>query len=305
MEKVFIAGGFGFIGKNLIEYLYDKYEIVVIDKYVDNDFIEIYKKLNYYKYDFFEQNNIKDIIEKENPEYIINLISIVSAERNMSIFNEMIQVNVDILLKLYEASKELKHLKLFLQFGSGEEYGNIKSPFSETDREYPNSPYSLSKQITTNTAIMLHKNYNFPTCVIRPGNLFGKYQNETKFIPYILNKLIKNEKIETTLGEQKRDFIYAADFTERLNLILENYNKFIGEIINLSSGESISLREVILLCKEYINSKSEIEFGKINYRENEIMDFKLDISKFNKIANIKYKENYKDGFYKYIKILEY
>ena len=304
MEKIIITGGFGFIGKNLIDFLSLKYKIVVLDKYIDKKFLKKHIDLNYYEYDFFKDNNIKEIIEKENPNYIINLISIVSAERNMNIFNDMIQVNLNILLKLYEASKGLKGLKLFLQFGSGEEYGNINSPFKESDREDPNSPYALAKQLTTNTAIMLNKNYDFPSMVVRPGNLFGKYQSNNKFIPYIINQLFENKNIETTPGEQKRDFIYAVDFGRGINLILENHSNLLGEIINLSSGKSISLKEIILFCKGYINSNSELEFGKIPYRKNEMMDFKLDMSKLKDKTNVNFDVDILGGLKKYIKILK-
>lgn len=304
MEKIIITGGFGFIGKNLIDFLSVKYQIVVVDKYIDEEFLKNNKDLKYYKYDFFKDDNIKEIIEKENPNYIINLISIVSAERNMEIFNDMIQVNFNILLKLYEASKELTELKLFLQFGSGEEYGNINSPFKESDREDPNSPYALVKQLTTNTAIMLNKNYSFPSIVVRPGNLFGKYQDNNKFIPYIINQLFENKNIETTPGEQKRDFIYVVDFAKGIGLILESYDNLLGEIINLSSGKSMSLKEIILFCKDYINSNSEIEFGKIPYRENEMMDFRLDITKLKNKTDLNFDADILDGLKKYIKILK-
>lgn len=302
MEKIFITGGFGFVGKNLIEYFISKYEIVVLDKFIDTEFASKYNKIKVYGYDFFEDNNIKDILEKEKPEYIINLISIVSAERNMEIFDEMIQVNLGILLKLYNASKHLNSLKLFLQFGSGEEYGNINSPLSEGIRECPNSPYSLSKQLTTNTSIMLHKNYGFPISVVRPGNLFGKYQSNNKFIPYIVKQLKENKKIDTTLGEQKRDFIYASYFANGIELIIKNSHKFIGEIVNLSSGKSYSLKEIILYCKEYIKSESVIDFGKIPYRENEMMNFQVDIRKFKEKTKVDFEVSLFDGLKEYINL---
>lgn len=59
-------------------------------------------------------------------------------------------------------------LKLFIQFGSSEEYGAKISPFKEEEREYPSSPYALVKQLTTNTAMMLYYNYNFPVMVVVP-----------------------------------------------------------------------------------------------------------------------------------------
>ncbi|SLM11123.1 NAD-dependent epimerase/dehydratase [uncultured spirochete] len=307
MDKLLIVGGFGFIGKNLVEYLYEKYNIVIIDKKIDKEFfIKFKKELKFYQYDFITEEMFKlhKIIEKENPNYIINLISIVTTERNLEIFEEMIKINLNVLLKLFNCSKKLSSLKLFIQFGSGEEYGNILPPFKETDRENPNSPYALAKQLTTNSSIMLNKNYDFPIVVVRPGNLFGKYQNANKFIPYTISQLLKNEEINITLGEQKRDFIYTLDFSRGIELLMENYKYFIGEIVNLSSGKSISLKEIVLFSKEYIKSNSKINFGAISYRENEIKNFLLDISKFEKGVKQKFEIDIMQRIKEYIDYLK-
>lgn len=285
--KVIIFGGFGFIGKNLYEFLKDKSNVVLIDKYIDEEFLKINRNIRYYKYDFSDLNLLKEILDNENPDYIINLISYVTAERELGLFPKMIESNLNIFLKIYEASKGLKNLKITLQFGSGEEYGNIQAPFKETDKEFPMSPYAVAKQITTSTALMLNKNYNYPVCIIRPSNLFGKYQSKNKFIPYILEKLKNDEEILTTFGEQRRDFIYAADFAFVIFELLKNSEQIKGEIVNIGSGISISLKEIILYLKDKLNSNSEIKFGAIPYRENEMMDFCLDISKLENILNRK------------------
>jgi nucleoside-diphosphate-sugar epimerase len=149
---------------------------------------------------------------------------------------------------------------------------------------------------------MLNKNYGFPISVVRPGNLFGKYQANNKFIPYIINQLKENRKIETTFGEQKRDFIYAVDFAKGIDIILKNSQKFIGEIVNLSSGKSNSLKEIILYCKEYIKSESVIDFGKIPYRENEMMNFQLDIRKFKEKTKEEFEISLFDGLKDYINL---
>lgn len=285
--KVIIFGGFGFIGKNLYDFLKDKLDVVLIDKYIDEAFLKINKNIKYYKYNFSDLNLLKEILKNENPDYIINLISYVTAERELGLFPKMIESNLNIFLKIYESSKGLKDLKIILQFGSGEEYGNIQASFKEIDKEFPMSPYAVAKQITTSTALMLNKNYGYPVCIIRPSNLFGKYQSKNKFIPYILEKLKNNEEILTTLGEQKRDFIYVEDFAFIIFELLKNSEKIKGEIINVGSGINISLKEIILYLKEKLKSKSEIKFGAIPYRENEMMNFCLDISKLENILNRK------------------
>lgn len=282
--KMIIFGGCGFIGKNLTKYLKKFYDVIVIDKYIDDIFLKE-NKIKFYQYNFENIDQLRKIINKEKPNYIINLISHVTSVRELNLFPKMINSNLDILLKIYETTKDLETLKLVMQFGSGEEYGNIEAPFTEIMKEEPVSPYAIAKLLTTNTALMLYKNYNYPICIVRPSNLFGKYQTKDKFIPYILEKLKNNEEILTTFGEQKRDFIFIDDFVNIIQKLLEKSNLIRGEVINVGSGISISLKDIILYLKEKLNSTSEIKFGAIPYRENEMVNFCLNISKLENILN--------------------
>jgi UDP-glucose 4-epimerase len=283
MGSIYIVGGSGFIGKNLVDFLRNDYKIFVFDKYIDETFFENRRDVTCYKLDL-----VKDEIpyKYNTPDYIINLTSIVTAERNLSLFDELISSNLKVLLNLYERFKNTSSLKLFIQFGSSEEYGSMNSPFIETMRECPNSPYALIKQLTVNAALMLHYNYNFPSMAVRPGNLFGKYQNKNKFIPYIIKQLKANQDIEVTQCEQKRDFIYVEDFAWCIEQLIQQHQKCIGEIINVSSGKSISLKEIIEICKKEISSTSRIKYGAKSYRSNEIMNLQCDISKLNDVIGM-------------------
>ncbi|MBQ9677015.1 MAG: NAD-dependent epimerase/dehydratase family protein [Prevotella sp.] len=278
--RLFLIGGSGFIGKNLVRCLHEQYAISVYDKFIDKEYFSNYPDV---RTNLIELD--KDKIEEsiEAPDYIINLASIVTAERDLSLFDSMIASNLKVLLNLYERFKDEAKLKLFIQFGSSEEYGNDGSPFVETMREEPNSPYALVKQLTTNTAMMLHRNYAFPIMVVRPGNLFGSLQGGKKFIPYVIDSLKLNTPLNVTPCEQKRDFIYADDFAWAMGELLKNHTKAVGQIVNVSSGESLSLKSIIEHCRKVIGSKSEVNYGAIPYRENEMMDLRCSVNKLESI----------------------
>ena len=78
MERLLLAGGSGFIGKNIAECLYNEFDISVVDKAIDNDF---FKEFNIpcHQADLIH-DDISSIIEKIAPHYIINLVSVVTAE---------------------------------------------------------------------------------------------------------------------------------------------------------------------------------------------------------------------------------
>lgn len=279
-KRLFLIGGSGFIGKNIVRCLHENYIISIYDKFIDNDYFVQYPDIKTTLMELDKEQIPSDV---ESPDYIINLASIVTAERDMGLFDSMIASNLKVLLNLYERFKDDKQLKLFIQFGSSEEYGNDGSPFEETMREEPNSPYALVKQLTTNTAMMLHRNYAFPIMVVRPGNLFGPLQGKSKFIPYVIENLKKGQPLNVTPCEQKRDFIYADDFAWAINKLLENSTKAIGEIVNVSSGESISLKEIIEKCRMATCSASQINYGALPYRENEMMDLRCSVAKLESI----------------------
>lgn len=293
-QTIFLIGGSGFIGKNLVRNLHTQYHIYVYDKCIDNTFFGAYPLVETTELDLVNTRISETVC---TPDYIINLASIVTAERDLSLFDSMVSSNLKILLNLYDRFKKDTTLKLFMQFGSSEEYGSQKSPFKEEEREYPNSPYALIKQLTTNTAMMLYQNYNFPVTVVRPANLFGCGQSPNKFIPYIVEKLTKNQPLDVSPCEQKRDFIHVDDFAVAINGLLNNYQKAAGEIINVGSGYSISLKEILEFCKEQIHSTSKVNYGALAYRENEAMDLRCSIAKLDGIIG---QEKVKTGILQYL-----
>jgi UDP-glucose 4-epimerase len=282
METIFLIGGSGFIGKNLAAYLSENFEVFVYDKFIDTSFFCNYPKISTIKLDLVEDQIPS---ETNSPDYIINLASIVTAERDLSLFDSLISSNLKILLNLFNRFKQDCKLKLFIQFGSSEEYGSENSPFKETMRENPNSPYALVKQLTTNTAMMLCRNFNFPVMVVRPGNLFGSLQNKSKFIPYVIDCLKNDLPLNVTPCEQKRDFIYINDFSYCIRQLIKNYTQCVGETVNVSSGESVSLKEIIEFSKAELKSNSTVNYGAVPYRENEIMDLRCSVDKLSKIIS--------------------
>ena len=285
MNTLYLIGGSGFIGKNLVRCLSPFYSITVYDKYIDRVFFASYPDVETHILDLVRE---KLPVEKPTPDYIINLASIVTAERDLSLFDGLISSNLKILLNLFERFKKDDGLRLFIQFGSSEEYGSEGSPFKEENREYPNSPYALVKQLTTNTAMMLHRNYGFPAMVVRPGKLFGPGQSRSKFIPSVIDQLKKGEPLNVSPCEQKRDFIYVDDLAEAIHRLFDNSDKCVGEIVNVSSGNSISLKEIIEFYKSELHSTSEVHYGALPYRENEAMDLRCSISKLYSITRPQY-----------------
>ena len=66
---------------------------------------------------------------------------------------------------------------------------------------------------------------------------------------------------------------------------LDNDN-ILGEVLNIASGKSISIRQLVSMVKESIGY-GKPEFGLIPYRENESMELYANIEKANRLLNWK------------------
>jgi len=297
-KKILITGSNGFVGRNLVEKLSE------YDCYVYGIGVEDTNKnqgINYYKCDITNHNNLKKIILDIKPNYVFNLAAIVTAARDYSLTGKMIDLHIKTLFNFYEILKEEDFLDLFINFGSTEEYGDYDGKaFKEDFFEKSNSPYAATKTAAVHLAYMFGHNEKFPIISVRPGVLFGEYQDENKFVQYVINQLKNNNDLKMTPGEQTRDFIYIQTFIELLLELIQSNDYSFGDIYNIASGESLSLKEFVLTLKDILKSESKINFGALEYRENEIMNFNVSIEKLKNTINRTIDINLKEDLVNYI-----
>ena len=122
--------------------------------------------------------------------------------------------------------------------------------------------------------------------------VYGPGQNDERFLPQVIKSCLRDEAFDTTLGEQKRDFCYIADAVDGLMRVASHENTK-GEIINIASGQPVTIRSVVELVQDIIK-KGKPQFGARPYRSNESMGLYADISHANELlgwkANIPLKE---------------
>ena len=246
---------------------------------------------------FCDINNYSDletVLNEINPDIIINLASIVTGSREYETFIDMVNVNLNALYNFYNIlSKNNRNFSLFVNFGSTEEYGDYSGiPCEEIFWEKSTSPYTVTKTAGSRFIYMVASNESFPAITVRPSMLFGEYQSDEKFIPYVINSLIEGKELELTDCNQKRDFLYIKRFCELLLSLIESKKYKYGEIYNISSGIQFSLREIVFYIQKKVgNYKSKVSFGKLHYRKNEVMDFPISNEKLRRIINFKIRKS--------------
>ena len=123
--------------------------------------------------------------------------------------------------------------------------------------------------------------YEFNFINMRLEYVYGEKDDNTKFIPFVIESILKGKEIRATEGKQKRDFIYVQDVVDAYLKVLDNLKNFNEEFIEfeIGTGNSVSLNEFISKIEEEIGKKANIKLGAVPYRKNEIFDSEACIEK--------------------------
>ena len=275
-----VVGGTGFIGRHIVinaaKYNF-KTTVLSLNKPSSKNTIE---GVNYIQINL-SQTRLSHKKKIGGPyDYVINLLGYIDHSK----FNEggkgVIENHYVGLLNLIEIL-DLSRLKNFIQIGSSDEYGNNKAPQNEEMRELPISSYSLSKLNSSQFLQMLNRTENFPVVIFRLFLTYGPGQDDQRLVPQVIKGLLSNDKFQTSMGDQLRDFCYVDDIVKGVLEALKN-PKADGEIINLASGNPVPVNYIVKLIKNKLG-RGRPEFGKISYREGENMELYADITKAKKI----------------------
>jgi nucleoside-diphosphate-sugar epimerase len=274
-RKVLITGVTGFIGKAFFNRLVKgKYEIYVLVRNKNDEFIKKNKK-KIKKIILWEQLEDKFFIEQNMEEFseIKNCVHLafIGVKQDKNDDGNIIIKNLELIEKLIEFSKKI-NIEMFINTGSCFEYGGSgERKLNEDDVLKPFNLYGAAKSTAHMFGEIILKENGIKLVTLRPFNVYGIGDYEKKIIPYLIDCIYNEKKIEMTAGEQLRDYIYVDDLIDAFLEILEN-RKINGNIYNVCTGKGITLKEIVyFILKELDKKDDKINFGALPYRKNEPM----------------------------------
>ena len=224
--------------------------------------------------DLFDFESTKNIIKSNNPEIIINSAAKVGGiYANNKYRTDFLLNNLKININILEACIGFPDIKI-INLGSSCIYPlNAPNPIKETSfldgkLEETNSPYAIAKI----TAIELGKSLNlqFGNKVINlmPTNLYGPRDNfsdlNSHVIPGLLQRIhnakSKNEDSVDIWGSGSplREFMYVDDLADAIKYVISNNIEH--ELLNVGSGEEISIKSLAELISEIVGFNGNLIF---------------------------------------------
>lgn len=286
-KTVFVTGGIGFIGANLILQLLRTVEPITIVS-VDNrsEYYDVSIKdwrleqirqeaakhpesaFEFILGDIADKALIDDVFARYQPQVVVNLAAQAGVRYSITNPDAYIQANIIGFYNILEACRHsydggatgVEHL---VYASSSSVYGtNKKVPYATEDKvDNPVSLYAATKKSNELMAHAYSKLYNIPSTGLRFFTVYGPAGRPDMAYFGFTNKLIRGQSIEIfNYGNCKRDFTYVDDIVEGVMRVMQGApEREIGEdglplppyaVYNIGNNNPENLLDFVQILQE-------------------------------------------------------
>lgn len=310
MSVILITGGAGFIGSNLAHSLLSNGNTVVAVDNFNNYYNPQIKEDNIadlrdndnfhlYRADLADNKLIENIFKQYNFDCVVHLAGSAGVRSSIDAPLDYVDNNIYNTVSLLEWLKRHKTPKIVFA-SSSSVYGNLnKDSFSEKDEvRYPISPYAASKLSCEHFIYTYAHLYGIKACCLRFFTVYGPRQRPDLAIHKFIEKINKSEPIQLYGdGTSSRDYTYIDDIVSGI-LAAVKYDQSLYEIINIGSGRSITLLEMINTIENALHKKAVIQF--VEKQMGDVERTCADISKAEALLGYHPKTSFQQGIENYV-----
>tara|TARA_X000001036_G_scaffold370997_1_gene357815 strand:- start:1745 stop:2686 length:942 start_codon:yes stop_codon:yes gene_type:complete len=278
-SNIFVAGHKGLVGSSIVRKLKKTGYKNIITR-------------NRNQLDLMDSSQVNNFFKNNSIDYVFDAAARVGGiHANNHYSAEFIYENTLLQMNLMHYSNLYK-IKKFIFLGSVCIYPKYaETPVKEDallkgELEPTNEAYAISKIHGIHMLKAYNKQYGMKGVSLMPSNLYGPNDNyhpdNGHVIPSLIHKLHnQNDKVVCWGdGSPRREFLYVDDLAEACIFAADNYSN--AELINVGSGQDISIKELVKLLVEIIEYKGEISWD--NTKPNGTPKRPLDYSKIQSLG---------------------
>jgi GDP-L-fucose synthase len=261
-SKIYVAGHNGMVGSAIVRKLKELGFTNIITK--------SRKEVN-----LTNQFQVNHFFHFEKPEYVFLAAAKVGGIKANDDFRaDFIYENIMIQSNIIKAAHD-NHCKKLLFLGSTCIYPKLSSqPIKEEYLltgllEPTNDAYAIAKISGIKMCQDFNKQYGDNFISVMPTNLYGPNDNYDLNNSHVLPALIRKfheAKIENRdvveiwgTGTPMREFLYVDDLADACVYLMQNYDS--SEIVNIGTGEYLTIKELSYLVKDVIGFQGDIYFN--------------------------------------------
>ncbi|HXW34865.1 MAG TPA: SDR family NAD(P)-dependent oxidoreductase [Acidimicrobiales bacterium] len=303
-KTVVVTGAGGFIGSTLVEHLVaEGADVRALVRYTSrsergclDDLPE--SVLGDVTVTFGDVRDIQAISElTTGAHFIFHLAALIGIPYSYEHPQEVIDTNVMGTANVLLAAKEGTNLERLVLTSTSEVYGSaLRVPIDEDHPLQAQSPYSATKIAADALGVSFSRAFELPITIVRPFNTYGPRQSARAVIPTIITQALTGGVCRLGTLDTFRDFTFVDDTAEGFVALAASAGT-IGEVVNLGSGKSVSVRDVVAKVEHIVGHPIEIvvEDKRIRPEKSEVSRLLSDPSKALKLADWQARVSLEEG----------
>lgn len=261
---VLVTGAGGFIGSHLVERLLDAGAnvrcFVRYNSRGDYGFLGLFapsrlEQLDIVQGDLKDEDAVRDAAA--GVEVIFHLGAIIPIPYSYVHPREVIETNVTGTFNILAAARAHGGIRV-VHTSTSEVYGTAQyTPIDESHPLQGQSPYAASKIAADKLAESFYLSYDLPVVTVRPFNAYGPRQSARAIIPTVIAQALTRNRVMVGDLEPTRDFNFVEDLADAF-VRAGASDRAVGEVINVGSGQEISIGDLTRLIIELTGRSVEV-----------------------------------------------
>jgi nucleoside-diphosphate-sugar epimerase len=254
MKRVLVTGARGFIGRHCLPFLEKRgFEICAVSskEHPSAD------SVRWIQFDLLAHSP-KELLAQIRPTHLLHLAwNVTPGQFWTSPENfKWVKSSIDLL-----EAFALQGGKRVVVAGTCAEYDWRASEFSEDKTPcIPDTLYGSCKLSLNLMLGALAKQMGFSQAWGRIFYLYGPHEYPERLIPSVIWKLLHQEPVPCSHGNQIKDFLYVEDVASAFAALLDSE---IQGNVNIGSGRGVSVKQVIEKVAEQLQGRERVQFGAI------------------------------------------
>lgn len=252
MKTVVVTGGNGFVGQyclpKLIERGYTVHCVSTTRSGADS------KGVIWHRVDLLKES-CRDLFETIHPTHLLHLAWYTEHGKywNSPVNFDWLQASMNLFNDFKAAGG-----KRFINVGTCAEYAWPAHCTEGVTEENPKTVYGRCKKSFTDFIASSATGSQPSTASARIFFLYGPGEPQNRLVPTVIKNLLAGSVPNCTDGLQLRDFMYVEDVARAISSLLDCWTT---GVVNIASGEPVTIKNLIERIREEINSSVEVKFG--------------------------------------------
>jgi len=290
MKKALVTGANGFVGSALVRDLINNgVEVIALDRVGCNN--NIPSRARFVPHELAESAKLPKIISDKDIDVFYHFAWVGSAgaaRADTALQLNNAQWTVDCL----RTAKQMG-CKKFVCAGSIMEHETISAAYKQGNKLGLGYIYGSGKLVAHTMCMSVAAEIGMDLVWAKITNAYGVGELSPRFINTTIRKIINNEPLQFTSGEQNYDFVYIDDVARAFRLIGEKGKPFCHYLIG--SSDAKPLREFILEMKAALAPDRDFVFGDVPFTGVNMPIEEFDCSLTKRDTGFKVRVSFSEG----------